>query len=195
MTKALLITLTLMGAWPAHADPDEMLLGFGSYASTPVIITGFRLNDRQPIHFPMLENSEVDQLRPRVGSGRYALAYPKGADDQRLRIKAEWVELLSNRAWQAELDVEIARLDRARPDQVALMPVFGPNGEFLITSDPVPDPAGKVILNDVLRTCGSRNPAKDHDYRAAPSAIAGLAEALSFTYPPASDPACPAPKD
>lgn len=192
--RALPLLLLMLSACRASSEPEGVTLSFGTYAASPVIITDFRLNGI-PVHsFPLLENSEVDQIHPRVGGALYSLPYPSGENAQTLQISAAWVELLTHRAFTADLEVSVGQLQTLGPDQVRMMPVFGPNGLLLITSDPQPGTGMGTDMGtaDLARVCGTRAPLADRDFTGAADAMGGLREALGFDYPAVRTPECPA---
>lgn len=191
--RGLPLLLVLLSACRASGEPEGIALSFGTYASSPVIITDFRLNGEPAQHFPLLENSEVDQISPRVGGAIYSIAYPPGDSPDSLQISASWVELLTHRAFSADLAVPVKELQTLAPDQVRMMPVFGPNGLLLVTSDPQPS-ASDAPKADLARICGRRMPSADRDFSDAADTLGGLSEALGFDYPAVHDPECPMPE-
>ena len=147
----------------ATSEPAWLNLSFSSYASTPVVLTGYRLNGQTPAMPPVpdLVAGIADVEWPRVGNGLYSLMYPRGEDPQVLAIELEWVELLSGRAWRVEAHVPIASLSGEAGQRADIMPIFGPDGLVVISSDPVPTTTGPEPVVDVLRLCGTRVPEAD----------------------------------
>ncbi|QUJ78129.1 hypothetical protein KDD17_17460 [Sulfitobacter albidus] len=109
-------------------------------------------------------------------------------------MEAVWVELLSNRAYRADVTLDAGDLPRTASlgETVELKVIFGPHGLLVIGGERTeanPQPI------DLEMICGARSPANDRDYSKNPREFAGLFEAYSDTYPPVSPQThCPEPR-
>ncbi|KIT16873.1 hypothetical protein [Jannaschia aquimarina] len=167
-------------------------LSFGSYESSPAVLT--HLSFEQPLaRTPeMIVASSADvpgTLGGRTNSAS-VLSPPTDTDgDGAWTIRAQWVELTTDKAWTA---TAVVPLDRIRIDEnVAVIGiVFGPNGEMLIASDePTPDPSG---YRDAARVCGSRAPDGDRAWRLDTDRFPEMTDFLDPPPPSVRDPFCPA---
>lgn len=167
-------------------EPARLNLSFSSYASTPVVLTGYRLNGHALLMpaVPSLVAGVADVEWPRVGGGLYALAYPRGDDPDVLTLELEWVELLSGHAFRAEADVPLAKLSGESGVSVEVMPIFGAGGLLIIASDPVPTSTGPEPVVDVLRLCGMRVPEADQADIAQSDTIIGVADWMAWWHSP-----------
>lgn len=185
MMRALgiLFATLLLSACRLGGDPSGVVVSFSTYASTPVVVTEFSLNGTNLGLLPIVAVGLADQDHPRLaGTGEMSVGYPKGGST--LRLEAEWVELLTDRAWRAQVDVAVDTLETIPTDRVRLMPIFGPNGLMIVASDPVPTSQSDTRENDVARICGTRHETGDTDFAAKPREYPGLFEALERSYPP-----------
>jgi hypothetical protein len=180
-----------------ETEPRLMTLSFSSYGATPAVVLDFQVNGVSAGIFPTVVAGEADGDGRRAGSGSYGLDYPAGGSGT-VTLRAEWVELFTQRAWRSEITAPLSEFSREttfdRGDTLLLMPVFGPNGLMLVTSDPIPTTATDDRRVDVAQTCGTRLPEADFDYTANPSALPQLGELLDFDYPEVAAPACPDPE-
>ncbi len=170
--------------------PDGMSLAFSTTSGNPVVVTAFRVNGQDVLLQPTETYGTADVSRPRIGAGQMSLGYPKGNDAKTMQIDATWVELLTQKAWQAQVDVPLDQLQQIPSNRVEYMPVFGASGHLLITSDPLPT-ADSAPINDVASACGTRRAEADTDFAENPGALPGLAEALAFAYPAPAPSPCP----
>jgi hypothetical protein len=86
---------------------DSLSLTFGSYQSSPVVLTHFA------IEMPLAETqrlivvSAAEREMPRTYSAN-ALSLPRDVDhDGHWTVTAQWVELQTDRAWRATVNVPI----------------------------------------------------------------------------------------
>lgn len=195
--RAAILAAVLALAGCRESEPRLMSLSFSSYAASPAVLLDFEVNGVTSGLFPTVVAGEADSGEYRAGGGVYGLDYPADGSGS-IRLQAEWVELFTQRAWRAEITVPLAGFSREttfdQGDTLRLMPVFGPNGLMLITSDPVSASADDIRQVDVARVCGSRLPEADFDYTADPTALPQLSELLAFDYPAVAAPECPAPE-
>ncbi|WP_066710000.1 hypothetical protein [Celeribacter ethanolicus] len=183
---ALAGTLLLSGCIPS--GPKRVDLSMTSFSYSPVLITQADIADvyREPI--PTVRFGMADIEAPR-STETMSLTRPLSGTDE-FQITAQWVELLTNRAWQASVTVDPRELTTIRDDRVDLILIFGANGHLVIGSDD----DSKHINKDVAETCGLRVPEADRDVAAEANAHAKLASALAFEYPPVpTDAPCPEP--
>lgn len=192
----LAVVLALAGC--REGEPRLMSLSFSSHTASPAVLLDFQVNGVTSGIFPTVVAGEADNDEHRAGGGVYGLDYPAGGSGS-IRLEAEWVELFTQRGWRAEVTIPLAGFSREttfdRGDTLLLMPVFGPNGLMLVTSDPIPTSAGDIRQVDVAQVCGSRLPEADFDYTADPSALAQLSELLAFDFPAVAASNCPDPGD
>ena len=187
---ALSLALALAGC--REGEPRSLTLGFDSYGAAPVVVTFFQINGADTGLVPTVVAGMADDGNPRFASATYGGDYPRG-DGGVVRVEARWVELLTSRAYAAEVSAPLDAFDRRDPDTLYIVPVFGPNGLLLVTSDPITDSATDFTLNDVTRACGSRMAEADTDYAADPTALARLQEIMALDFPVVTDPECPDP--
>ena len=177
------------GLWTltGRADQNESLtLGFTSTAASPVVLTDFAIEqDLAPIE-PTLVAGQADLAMPRM-EGTNALTPPvdKGGDGI-WSLSARWVELTTDRAYTARIDVPKDALTVAYGSYLLLV-VFSPNGELLIASDTPGSSAAN--RRDVARTCADRAPEADRAWRedtgAFPEMGMLMAELARHPNPPA----------
>lgn len=172
--------------------PDRMHLSFGTYSTTPVMLLEFTVNESNtPVGLPGVLQGNSDLVASRMSSGSYSSDWP--GDTSVTRIEATWVELLTHRAYSAQLAVDTAQLPR-RPsltNMADIKPIFGPHGLMILAGEASganPEPV------DISQVCGTRQSALDKDFTLVPLAHAGLTEALQVDYPPiTSQTICPEP--
>lgn len=172
-------------------EPRNLRLGFNSYWASPVVLTEVLLNG-QPVGFmPEVVAGRADNGEPRFPGGIYSIDYPPGNGE--VRVKASWVELLTRRAYAAEVSAPLDAFRRDEPDSIYIVPIFGPNGLLILMSDPHARSETDFDTNDVAQVCGTRTPEADTDFAARRNDYAGLEEALASDYPPVGAPVCPDP--
>ena len=187
-----LLALAVLAGCKADDDPSALSLMFSSYHSTPVVLTHFSIEmplAPTPIFIP---GGRADQGPPRsAGSAVGSIPLDDG-DDGLWRVAARWVELTTDRAWEAHVDVPIDELN-TNFTHYALNVIMGPNGLFLIGSDK----AGIELsdLKDVVRTCGVRVPSEDKAWRLETGQLAGLSTIMGISRPAVTDPECPTPQE
>lgn len=163
---ALLVALLGIGAlatgFPAAQTASQLALSFNSYQASPVVLTDFSIEqDLAPVP-PTLIAGAADHEMPRLMGGAAISAPLDLHGDGIWLVSARWVELSTDKAWTARIEVPIQALDVAY-DATTLLVVFGPNGEMLIGSDKIGDqPSDRV---DVARVCGVRTPGADRAWR------------------------------
>nr|WP_321461760.1 hypothetical protein [uncultured Cohaesibacter sp.] len=165
-----------------QGDPAGLDLSFSSYAQTPVVLTEFRVNDVVLMPGERLVQGLADLNRPHENAGVSVWTMRLDGDGEIL-FEASWVELLSHRAYHAEIAVPVRQLQRNALDHVEMMPVFGPGGLLVIASDPMPQTGTEAELHDAGQICAERQPEKDRDYTKDPTALPMLKEILDFDRP------------
>lgn len=188
LAAALLLTL------PAHAmggrgsGGGTLHLSFGAYTSTPVVITHFGLEtpaSEMPSY--MTASGMSDREWPRSHSLHLISAPPDAGRDGLWRLEMQWVELPTDRAWRASIEIPYEELRQSSGYELQV--ITGPNGLLLIGSDlPASDRSG---LRDIVRTCGERVPSADHAWRNEDGYLPGLSYIMK-DLPPVRDPECPA---
>lgn len=187
--QALCVVLGVAGC--QGGDPDTLVLTFGTFASSPVVLKAVSVNGTPVAYSPVIA-TEADQLTPRT-SYTQLLDYPGAGQGGNVTVSVTWVELLTHKAWQAEVAGPVSAFARYSDGQNALRlgPVFGPNGLMILTSDPIPTSATDSPLVDVARVCGARVAALDVDHTANPEELS-LTELLQANFPPVTNAECPA---
>lgn len=174
--------------------PPGLSLRFNTLSPAPVVLTAISFDGATPGAGMGVIAGRAEETRPGGGGGSVSLSLPKGAADH-IEVHAEWSELLTGRGWQAKFDLPLADLQRDGMGNAELMPVFGPNGLLIVTSDPLPKSAGDRRMKDILQLCATRDPAGDKDWRAQPDELPGQSDILALPHPPVTDPVCPLPED
>lgn len=168
--------------------PQEMAFSLTSYQSSPALVAAVLVGERSAIPLPTVVFGMADTGEVRSTSTE-RLRWD-GASGS-VQVKAQWIEMLTNRAYEAQTTVKVADLFHSQPDVVDLTLIIGPNGLMLIGSDPLPTEGPP---RDVARVCGTRVPAQDRAIAAEANDHAKLTEALALTYPPVPpDSECPEP--
>ena len=159
-------------------EPRTMFVSMSAYKLRPVVVTQMAVNGAPLRLMPAVVRGKADTNRPRSGSGRQILSYPKG-DAGVMQLDVTWVELPAGLAYRAQVSVPLDELEKTGWREIAFMPVFAPGGLLLVTSDPAPKSADDETIRDVLRICAARAPDADFDYTIEPGELPGLREALS----------------
>ncbi len=189
-------TVLLLVAWTAGCrpdGPDGLAVAFDSYAASPAVLVEALVNG-QPVEWPgTLVAGAADRVTPR-GGGVSLLGYPPlPGDAATVAVTMTWVEVMTGKAWRAEVRAPVADFQRSPgTGSLRLTAIFGPNGQMIVASDPVPASAADIRLVDVGQTCGQRVRDADADLAARPLATAGLTELLAAGVPPVAEAACPA---
>ncbi|MFV0409256.1 MAG: hypothetical protein ACK5LJ_06045 [Paracoccus sp. (in: a-proteobacteria)] len=157
----LALPILMAGLHPTLAG-EGLTLSFGAYESSPVVLTHFAIEEPLAETQTVIVSGKADRAMPRT-SGSNALSLPEDAGrDGKWRISAQWVELMTDRAWRGEISVPVSQLTRAY-DAYELNVIFGPNGLLLIGSDRIGNQPGDRI--DVAMDCAERIRAADHAWR------------------------------
>jgi hypothetical protein len=185
---ALALMTGLVACQDSSAEPAGLVLSFGSYDASPVVLLDVSVNGVAMAKSPVVaERSDTETPRT---TGSYLLDFPPTVLAGDVVVSVSWVELFTQKAWQAEVTAPLSALVRdAGTDSVRIGPVFGPNGLMILTSDPIPTSATDIPLVDVARMCGSRLPGADFDYTVDPGEL-GITDLLQFTFPPVTTPEC-----
>jgi len=179
----------LLGCHSAMAA-DSLTLTFGSYQSSPVVLTHFA------IEMPLAETqrlivvSAAEREMPRTYSAN-ALSLPRDVDhDGHWTVAAQWVELQTDRAWRATVNVPIRALTEWH-GSAQLNVIFGPNGLFLIGSDKIGNRHSDRV--DVAYVCGKRVPGADRSWRTETGYFPDLPDVLDYARPVPARTHCPMP--
>jgi len=185
----LLGMLALGGCW--QEAPTQAGQSMTSYSFSPVLVTDSNVEGLRRLLRPRVVFGHAeDTSEPRNISVEY-LYWSAGHKDT-VTVTAEWVELLTDRAWQASLEISPDDLFRNSRNAASITLVFGPNGLLVAGTDSSdPDP-GK----DLAHVCGTRVPAQDRDISAEVNEHALLKTALTLQFPPVPDQTtCPEPQE
>ena len=177
------------------AEPTGLTLSYSTYEATPVVLNGVEVNGVVFLAHPTMVEGQADTPGPRYGNGSYLMDYPRSGNAEELSLRVVWTELLTGRGYSAETQVPVAGLERATADRVEMMPIFGPNGLMIVSSDPLPESETVAARNDVVTLCGQRDPAGDRDWETMLNEVPGLAEAQGYDYPAPTDTTCPEPAE
>lgn len=188
MSRSALMGLSLLSLMGCERSASTVSLAFSSYESTPVVVTGFALNGSEFGMLPMVVDGRADTARPNEGASRMDMPVGSGSGSS-IAVRAEWTELTTGRAWEGVLSVPVQQLAAIDPSRVEMMPVFGPDGLLIVTSDRAAtgDQAGQAV--DVGQVCG-RSVAGAVDYRQDPGALPQLRETLQASRPSAAATPC-----
>lgn len=192
MKRILLACLSLLPMGCRSADANGMMtLTFSVYESTPVVLTDFSMEQPlAPIMEQIVSHSvDVGQAR---GVGGAGISAPLDVDGDGLwRLSARWVELPTDRAWQATVDIPFKELTVSY-DAYRVNVIFGPNGQLLIGSDKIGNKPSDQV--DIVQVCGKRVPQADRAWRKEPGRFPELPIIMKDNPPVSPDTACPAPK-
>ncbi len=189
---ALLVVFVLASCRTSGAA-DRMSLSFGAHTATPVMLIAFGLEaDAAPMPRPEVVATDADRELPRTTSANLIGAPRDVGRDGLWRVAAQWVELTTNRAYSATLDVPVDAL-RIEGGVIELQIIFGPNGELVAGSDPAFVPSRDAVV-DVAQTCGARTPGNDRDWRGETGRFPQLEFVFKNPRPAIRGAACPDPK-
>ena len=168
---------------------EPLTLSFGAYSSTPVVITHFGLETPAvEMQSPELASGDSDQYWPRTQGANAISTPPDAGNDGLWTLEMQWVELPTDRAWRAAIEIPYKKLKQ--PDSTVLQIITGPNGLLLIGSDlAVGDQSGK---RDIMRVCGKRMPSADYPWREKQDYWADL-PAIMQNLPAVGSTECPSP--
>jgi hypothetical protein len=189
--RAALVATALGGCWAE--GPTTLGFAMSSFSWSPVLVTEAKVEGIAPLPIKALvvAASAEDLSVPR-DLGTYSMDWAAGANDS-VTVHATWVELLTDRAWEAAVDISPRDLTQRHAGTASLTLVFGPHGEMIVASDPLPDEGPR---RDLVQVCGQRKPSADRDIAAEADAIAQLASTLALTFPPVpTDTRCPEPRE
>jgi len=191
---AAIAIIALLGAGTCQHKVTSLVITTGSYSSTPVIINSLYVNGTRYRFERHVVAGMSDKMTPR-GTGSWLVTVPDGISDP-VRVKTEWTELLTGRAYSTSIEAPLDKFDIRRLGsgwyETTITPIYGPNGLLVIASDPIPTSADDIPKNDVARICGVRVPSADKDWRTEVDNVAQLKETYNFNYPPVENPECPA---
>ncbi len=160
------LALTVIGGILTYRQLAQQIysldLSFGAYSASPVVLTDFAIEqDLGPIP-PTAVSGVADDEMPRVAGGAALSAPLDVGRDGKWLVSARWVELPTDKAWTAQVEVPVDALTISYSAYM-LMVLFGPNGELLIGSDKAGNqPSDRV---DVVRVCGTRTPSADRAWQ------------------------------
>lgn len=184
MIKSLLIIvgalLFLAGCWK-QTLPHQMNFSTGAFSYAPVLATKVRIGDTIALERPRVVTGLADTMRPRT-VGHATLQWD--VQDTVVRVQAEWIELLTNRAWRAEAELPVDELLQLLEGTAEILVIFDANGRMIVGSDPLPTDGPTMDLIDI---CGVRVPQMDRDIAAEANDHAKLVSALAFDFPPAPE--------
>ncbi|OLS42569.1 hypothetical protein [Rhodovulum sulfidophilum] len=156
---------------------QALSLSFNAYVASPAVLTHFSIEQPLAPVPAQIVSGSADIVFPRL-TGAAVLSTPKDVNrDGKWRISAQWVDLISEKAWRASVDVPVKALDQSY-SLYTLLVIFGPNGELLVGSDKISrDPSDRV---DVVRTCGIRVPEADRDWKSRTGYFPELPRVMAY---------------
>jgi len=185
----LLGMLALGGCW--QKAPTQAVFSMTSYSFSPVLVTETNVEGLNIPPRPRVVSGQAEDTSEPRDLG-VTLVYWSAGHKDTVAVTAEWVELLTDRAWQASLEVSPEDLLRDSRNAASITLVFGPNGLLVAGTDSSDPGPGK----DLAHVCGTRVPAQDRDISVEVNKHAKLASTLSFDFPPVPDQTtCPEPQE
>lgn len=188
------ILFALFSGCLANSSPNDMTLTFGAYSASPVVLTHFSIESPLEDVPPQVIAEKSDVSWPRTGSTNLLSAPEDVNHDNIWHVSAQWVELPTDKAWRAEINVPVKSLTVTSPDAMGsynLGLIFGPNGLLLIGSDKAGNKASDKI--DVAHICGQRVPPDDTAWRTKTGYFPEL-PIIMKTVAPVKNSECPFPK-
>jgi len=163
---SLLVGIAIIGGLLTYRHLAQRIfsldLSFGALSASPVVLTDFAIEQELAPIPPTAVGGDVDDEMPRTGGGAALSAPFDVGHDGKWLVSARWVELPTDKAWTAQVEVPVDALTISYSAYM-LMVIFGPNGELLIGSDKAGNqPSDRV---DVVRICGNRTPSADRAWQ------------------------------
>lgn len=160
------LALTIIGGLLTYRHLAQQQLNldlrFGADSASPVVLTDFAIEQELGPIPPTALSGDADGEMPRTAGGAVLSAPLDVARDGKWLVSARWVELPTDKAWTAQVEVPLDALTISY-SAYTLMVLFGPNGELLIGSDKTGNqPSDRV---DVVRICGARAPSADRAWQ------------------------------
>lgn len=190
LRAALLFSALFLFVGCRGSAPKTLIISEGAYSSSPALVTQISIGDLNVLKTPRVVTGEAEKTQPRA-MGASSFGWKGGNGNARVIVS--WVELLTGRAWRADTNVEIARLERNAYGAAEISVILGPHGLFVLASDPLPNEGPNF---DLVSVCGVRTPMADSNIQAEIEEHAQLKRALARVYPPVSseDSTCPEPE-
>lgn len=187
---ALAAAMLLAGAGAASAA-DSLTLTFGSYQSSPVLLTHFSIESPMAPTPEMVVISAAERQMPRTNGASAAISPPKDmGGDGKWKIAAQWIELQTSRAYRSELTIPVSGLTEAY-GAYELNVIFGPNGLFLIGSDRISNRHEDRV--DLAAGCGERVPSADRNWGEQTGRYPELPAVRNYMQPVPAKTHCPPP--
>ena len=182
-----LLALGGQAAWAA----EYLALSFGAYRSSPVLVTHFSIEAPLAVTPEMVVSGAAESAMPRApGSSAISLPRDVGGDGKWV-IRAQWIELQTNRAYRADLAVPVSTLTEVYR-AYELNVIFGPNGLMILGSDRVGNRASDRV--DLVAGCGDRVPGADRAWGNETGRFTQLPQLRSQMRPVPARTVCPAPQ-
>lgn len=145
--------------------PEKLVFSATSFSSTPVMAISVRVNGMDAlIASPESLYGRAEQEMPRLG-GIATWDYLRGSSESRVLATAQWIKVLTNRAYQAVAEFDLSDLTSWSDNAVLLSVIFGPNGQMIVGSDPAPTSETDQPKRDVADACGLRLPSAHFDFK------------------------------
>lgn len=187
-----LFALALLAGCKSSTDASALSLMFSTYWSTPVVLTHFSIEMPLGPVPEFIPGGRADRGPPRNAGSSVGGVPLDAGDDGLWRVSARWVELTTDHAWEAEVDVPIEELN-LNFSHYALNVIMGPNGLLLIGSDKAGE--GLSGIKDVARICGHRVPSDDKAWRLTAGELPGLSIIMKNDRPPVTNSECLSPQE
>lgn len=167
--------------------PERLTYGFGADSRNPVYLLEGHINGASlPYGALSLVWGGLDGY-PRSDRVSYVnfTSLPEA-----FPIELLWIEVTSGRAYFAQTtihskDLALSAGGGSGPLDILILP----GGRLVIGSDPLPED-GKLVLRDIAKTCGTRQPQQDRDIAKEADAIGGMKEMLERLKDPLIEAPC-----
>ncbi|NHF74318.1 hypothetical protein [Paracoccus xiamenensis] len=170
---------------------EYLALSFGAYRSSPVLLTHFAIESPLAATPEMVVSGSAESAMPRA-PGSSAISLPRDVGgDGKWQVRAQWIELQTNRAYQAELPVPVSALTEVYR-AYELNVIFGPNGLMILGSDKAGNRASDRV--DLVAGCGDRVPAADRAWGNETGRFTELPQVRAHMRPVPARTVCPAPQ-
>ncbi len=166
LRKFFLTVLLLLPAGCLFGAPPETLgLSTGAHPDHPVLVQSLMINGTE---LNRMESMVYSGWSGPKGDGHALLSMPVDAADQsRLQVTAEWIDLAGNVGYSGQItakmsDLTVVKLSRRTGEVIVL---FGPDGYLeLATSAPPDTVSGQYDGRIIATTCGTAGPGLPSDY-------------------------------
>ena len=154
MIRILLLLCGLALLAGCNRAPTKLALSFGSYAASPVVLTGFSIGEGAPTDTTARAVDTDADILAAQGYGRTGSTALVGLGKvgRTFVVNAAWEEIMTGRAYAGSIEVALEDMNVDELKTMDLDVVMGPHGLLLIASDdflsepPVQREAGQVCV-------------------------------------------------